>query len=63
MKKEFKNLSLGAAIAIPIAYFLGSIGHIAYGDDAPTYINVLSVITGMSLIWVGKLLAGKLLKK
>ena len=63
MKEEITQIFLGATIAFPIAFLLGSIGHIAYGDDTPSYIDVFAVVTGICIYLVSYLLAGKLLKK
>jgi len=63
MKEKTTQIFLGGAIALPIGFLLGSISYIAYGDDTSLYMDIFSIVTGMSLYWVGKILAGKLLKK
>ena len=63
MKEKLKQIWLGLAMILPIGFIMDCFKHMAYPDNAPVHIGIISFLSGLGLVWVGYLLAGKLLKK
>ena len=57
-----KRVFLTIALALPIGHFLDTMGYIAYGQNKPILIIIISIVCGFGLGWIGYIAAGKILK-